>query len=143
MPIGTYLRLKSTPLLLVLFAVLFAGLVPNGYMPGRTGDGGFGFVLCPDGGPPLRATSAADAHAHHAGMADAGEPASEQPAGDMDGERCAWAALAASEAMQATGVDASQMDPVAVAPAISLRSPAPGLGLAAPPPPSRAPPRTA
>lgn len=144
--------------LLALLAVLCAGVAPEGYMPGRTAGGGWGLVLCPDGGPaPVQAPLARghsihieEAHAaHHSAAAPtalssasdhAGHAAPEPPVYD-DGSRCAWATASGEtgrvdNAALLFGEPVGRPRPAAEPPARASGR----RGLAAPPPPSHAPP---
>lgn len=119
--------------LLALAAVLALVLklaVPAGYMPGISLAAPL--VLCPEqDGPP----AAASHHRHHA-------PA--KSTDDKAGHACAFAGvgLAAMTTPPADALLAHTPSPAVDAPAGQARRTRPGRGLAAPPPPSHAPPAT-
>lgn len=114
---------------MALLALALKAMVPSGFMPGTSLTAPI--VLCPDQGPmPGMALAAAD-HDHHA-------PGS--PHGDAD-HPCAFAGLGL--ASLAAPFAAPIVAPAATAPdtaALPPPAPMPGRGLAAPPPPSHAPP---
>lgn len=118
-------RVARAVLMLALLAALVRAAVPVGFMP-TARDGAFEVVICSSDGSVAHALLDLDG--------DAPPPAS--PAGD----HCVFAMASAAAAPAATvSIDAPVMvDHTASAP----RAPdlAPGRGLAAPPPPSHAPP---
>lgn len=117
---------RHTLVVLALLAVALKFLVPAGFMPGTSLAAPI--VLCPGQGPMM----AMDHGGHH-------EPA-KAPDKGAD-HSCAFAGLGL--ATFAAPLGGSELAPIAVATiaaATSSWAVAPGLGLAAPPPPSHAPP---
>ncbi len=115
---------RGALVVLAFLALALRILVPPGMMPGPTGHGTVALVICTGHGP-VSAPGPARTPTHHSG--------SEAP--------CAFAghaAVAGPALIALLGEPIERSPPV---PAHANPGVAPGLGLAAPPPPSQAPPR--
>ena len=116
--------LRRTLLVLAFAALALRMAVPAGFMPGAGGS----LVICPGSGPMAMS-------AHHGGS-------EHSPTGSGD-HPCPFAAIAAPADIRAPE-SVPLLAPRIVATALPARDheAVPGRGLAAPPPPSQAPPST-
>lgn len=123
-------------LVLVALALFMRVVVPAGYMAAPTGAGGSAIVICTGQGA-FSLTLDADGRAHKTPLDDDGKSHSSDPRTDHP---CAFSGAATPVGAAAlTLTDAPRLTyrPVALALPAHQR---PGLGLAAPPPPTTGPP---
>lgn len=116
--------------------LLLRVLIPSGWMPVATPNGGFAVTLCIDGGA-VSAWIDADGRLHRTATADG--PSKDMPGKDAP---CAFAA-AGLPPLPALVIDvAARIALLVVAPPLRDTVVAIGRGLAAPPPPATGPPAT-
>jgi hypothetical protein len=126
--VGTFRRAegfwRAGLMALAVMALFVRILVPNGFMmaEGRA-SGGFPLVICTGHGPLTLPGSSKS-----------------PPMKSHDGGACAFAGHASAPPPTLASVPASVPTAYAAPPLQRAVKPAPGLGLAAPPPPSHAPP---
>lgn len=127
---------RSFALGALMLVLLLRVLVPSGWMPVATPNGGFAVTLCIDGGA-VSAWIDADGRLHRTAKADG--PAKDMPGKDAP---CAFAA-AGLPPLPALAVElAARVALLVVAPSRPDSVVAVGRGLAAPPPPATGPPAT-
>ncbi len=118
----------------LMLMLLLRVLVPSGWMPVATPNGGFAVTLCIDGGA-VSAWIDADGRLHQAAKADG--PSKDMPGKDAP---CAFAATGLPPLPALTIDVAARVAMVVAAPLRRETVVAIGRGLAAPPPPATGPP---
>lgn len=137
--LGDIATLRRMGLVLVALAMLVRVVVPAGYMAAATESGGPAIVICTGEGA-LEVVVDADGAASKAPLGQDGQPHKSDPKTDHP---CAFAGAATPLGAPVLALAAAPL--LAYAPAVPVL-PAhqrPGLGLAAPPPPTTGPPALA
>lgn len=123
---------RATMTVLAALVIAYSALVPQGFMTTRGADGGLQIVICTGHGPMSMAMPGIDQQHHDASDHSGGKA-------DM---ACPFAGHAAPSTATDPAYQLSDLPPgYAVPPALAPVTVAPGRGMPAPPPPSRAPPR--
>lgn len=139
---GSHIWLRHVAVCCAMVAVMLRALIPAGFMlaaPGQAQAGGIPIVLCTEQGS-ITALMAEDGTIIEPGSADQTDPQHDHPAA-VDHDSCLFA-FAQTGASPPLTLTVDKVVP-AVAEASVGQLPAdlvPGRGLAAPPPPSTAPP---
>ncbi len=134
-PAGSSMASRRIALALACAAILLRALIPAGFMPGRSDTGAIAMVVCTGSGA---LTMVMDRDGHWSPAKPDHAPGKSQP-----DHPCAFAAAAAA-LTQPAGILEPLPAPVAENTALALPAhQRPGLGLAAPPPPTTGPPSAA
>ncbi|WP_416906949.1 MAG: hypothetical protein ACMVO5_07745 [Polymorphobacter sp.] len=137
------LTLLHRAAVLCALAALLPWLVPNGWMIGRSEQGGLALIPCAEQSNALASLANASAHAMHEHHGDAGAAlthnADHKGHDESADSGCGMAALAAPVLLPATADISHIIEPADIISPIAPNL-APGRGLAAPPPPATGPP---